>query len=618
MFWRFWRQRKTEEKQDRLAALLVGLVALSCYLPLLPQTVSLEDSAEFVTAAATLGILHPSGAPLYVLLAYPFAHLPFGTVPWRVALFSALCAAAAVALAYLTAATVVRRAGWHFGWPAKFLAAAVCLAVAVTPTWLSQAVYAKNYPLQALLMMAAVYAVVCAAGDEKTTKWLRWAAFWLGLAAANHLAITVLTLPFFLAAFIVAKPTWRRQPAEAAKLLACFSFGPLLYLLLPLRFAMGAPYAAGPINGFSDFMAYVLRTRYADFGGGGWNKFGLIWEQLVRPLAETGPLIAVAAVGGLVGLARLRRPGAAALFALMGVVSAAPLAVMFRSFDWSNESSYIYRIYCLPAYVAFAAISAVGAVWLFGRLRERGFSKGLVVVLAAALPLLLYSSSWLSVRPFVDSFPERYVRGLLASLPSDAVLVINDRETANDTELFVLTYLQVVEKTRLDLTVIQESSLTNFPTRVSLPPAHGLTGLSLRRRTLARATLTDPRFVGRPIFTTYPVDRLMVKSGGGAEPIIWGSRSNGFVYELHPVGVTLPDIELSAPPLPAFMPVPTRDYAMGQLTSRALYVYAGALLEKGDRAAAQDALMKALQADPDPMSADYTAFMAHRAGLMAH
>src|SRR5436190_1383307 len=76
---------------------------LALALPLLPRTVSFEDSGEFVAAAATAGIPHPSGYPLYVLLASIFAKLPFGAVPWRVALFSAVCAAAALAVLFAVA-----------------------------------------------------------------------------------------------------------------------------------------------------------------------------------------------------------------------------------------------------------------------------------------------------------------------------------------------------------------------------------------------------------------------------------------------------------------------------------------------------------------------------------
>ncbi|MBI3963652.1 MAG: DUF2723 domain-containing protein, partial [Candidatus Kerfeldbacteria bacterium] len=53
------------------------------YLFSLAPGIGPEDAGEFVTAAATLGIPHPPGFPLYVLLGFPFTHLPgFSSAVW--------------------------------------------------------------------------------------------------------------------------------------------------------------------------------------------------------------------------------------------------------------------------------------------------------------------------------------------------------------------------------------------------------------------------------------------------------------------------------------------------------------------------------------------------------
>src|SRR5262249_36505116 len=64
-------------------------------------TIYVGDSGELVTAVHLLGIPHPTGYPLYVLLGklWTFA-LPFRSVAWRMSLFSAAAAAAACALLY--------------------------------------------------------------------------------------------------------------------------------------------------------------------------------------------------------------------------------------------------------------------------------------------------------------------------------------------------------------------------------------------------------------------------------------------------------------------------------------------------------------------------------------
>ena len=57
------------------------------------------DAGEFIAAARTLGIPHPPGTPLFVLIAHVWALLvPVGEYAYRTNLLSACCSAAAAAL----------------------------------------------------------------------------------------------------------------------------------------------------------------------------------------------------------------------------------------------------------------------------------------------------------------------------------------------------------------------------------------------------------------------------------------------------------------------------------------------------------------------------------------
>ena len=69
-----------------------------------------------------LGVAHNPGYPLYVLLTYPIALLPIGSLPYRINLFSAVCGALAVALVFLVARRLglrtagepgLRRSAWR-------------------------------------------------------------------------------------------------------------------------------------------------------------------------------------------------------------------------------------------------------------------------------------------------------------------------------------------------------------------------------------------------------------------------------------------------------------------------------------------------------------------------
>src|SRR5262245_16109642 len=64
-------------------------------------TIYVGDSGELVAAVYLLGIPHPTGYPLYTLLGKLWTLLiPFGSIAYRMSLFSAACAAGACAVLY--------------------------------------------------------------------------------------------------------------------------------------------------------------------------------------------------------------------------------------------------------------------------------------------------------------------------------------------------------------------------------------------------------------------------------------------------------------------------------------------------------------------------------------
>lgn len=76
-----------------LAAVVVGFVWLIYILTLAP-TVTFWDAGEFIAAAKVLGIPHPPGTPLFVMMAHVWAHLvPIGEFAVRTNLLSALMSA---------------------------------------------------------------------------------------------------------------------------------------------------------------------------------------------------------------------------------------------------------------------------------------------------------------------------------------------------------------------------------------------------------------------------------------------------------------------------------------------------------------------------------------------
>ena len=168
---------------DASIASTVGLVYFGLYLLTLCRTVFWYDSAEYVTAAVTLGIPHPPGYPLYTLIGHLFTLLPIDPAI-AVNAMSATFAAIAVALAYL----VCRRLG-----VGRVPAGVGAATLGGGKLFWANAVVAEVY-CPALAVVALVLYLMFRSRDEKNFRLTALAGFLAGLGLGIHLSIATLGL----------------------------------------------------------------------------------------------------------------------------------------------------------------------------------------------------------------------------------------------------------------------------------------------------------------------------------------------------------------------------------------------------------------------------------------
>lgn len=199
------------------AAAIVVVVVLIVYLLTLAPSVTFWDAGELIAAAHELGIPHPPGSPLYVIMAHVWGMLvPAGDYAWRINLMSAVAGALAAGCWFLVAVELADRAdaGATIGIRLGAGFAAALLVAFNYSTWRNM-VEAEVYSV-ALLMIAVVawltmrWSRLRRAG--KGERHLLAIIFIWALAVGNHL-LALLTGPAVLA-FMVAESL--RAPLDAA------------------------------------------------------------------------------------------------------------------------------------------------------------------------------------------------------------------------------------------------------------------------------------------------------------------------------------------------------------------------------------------------------------------
>ncbi|MBR9976176.1 MAG: DUF2723 domain-containing protein [Bacteroidetes bacterium] len=113
----------------RGTAIGVFLVSTIVFLRTVAPTISFWDCGEFITAAVTMGVPHPPGAPFFQLVGRMLSLLPLGDLGFRVNLMSTFSSSLTVLFVYLVSIRLLRQ--WK-GEPQNAMAALTMLLSAAT------------------------------------------------------------------------------------------------------------------------------------------------------------------------------------------------------------------------------------------------------------------------------------------------------------------------------------------------------------------------------------------------------------------------------------------------------------------------------------------------------
>lgn len=155
--------RALNRKIHAIVGAVVFILSFLAYFKTVAPTTSFWDCGEFIACSHILGVMHPPGAPLYLLIGRVLTMVPlFADIGLRVNMFSVFISAATVFLTYLVIAHLIRR--WRG--EAKtledrfilfFSSAAGALAFAFTDSQWFNAVEAEVYAFSMFFTVIVVW-----------------------------------------------------------------------------------------------------------------------------------------------------------------------------------------------------------------------------------------------------------------------------------------------------------------------------------------------------------------------------------------------------------------------------------------------------------------------------
>ena len=398
---------KSVSRGDLYWAIAIALLTGTLFLVTLrPDVGGTEDSPKFQFLGQVLGTAHTPGYPFYTIATYLFTRPPFGTLAYRVNLFSAVCGVFSCVLIFLMA----RRLG-----VSRSMAAVASLAAATGfPVW-SNAITAEVYTLSALMSAWTIYLLMA---------WAQTGALWRLFAACavfaaglgNHLTIVGL-LPAALV-YGVAKDRSVLKPPVIGIAAIIGALGVAQYGFVALRTIQGAPYLearATTLRGIYDVII-ARDVSWARFYQAADKVVGIEVPMLLEGLRVHMGTVTVILVVIAIGIAAWRRNYEALLVAGGAAGTLGMIANL-----WGDVVGFI-----TPVIVLLWALAAYGLEAIIRAIRPRDSAVNAVAAAALMLPIWNLYAIYPAIEPLRRPGDGPGLRAMYGRLPPNSAVVAHN------------------------------------------------------------------------------------------------------------------------------------------------------------------------------------------------
>jgi len=426
---------------DKWVWLLILIISFGIYVFNIYPEITNGDSGEFLSASYTLGIAHPPGYPLYLVLLKIFIWI----LPFNPALsgniMSAFFASLAVVFVYKNLLLFYKIIfGKEMLFNIKIVTLFLALFTGIIPLIFSQAIITEVYTLNLFLMLLINF-VFFKIIIYKKLNFIYLFAFLYGISLTNHQTPILLLPVYVIILYYGSLKNFEKHRRHKLIINAVLLFfvGLFIYSYLLIRASSNPVINWGNPSNFVRFFQHITRSEYKEmklvkersfiyFIKQCIEYFKLLWQQL--------GILTLLSIAGIYISFRKNYKTTILTLIFWFILSIGFVYITNPRID--RHILYVSRVFFIPSFVIMIFWLFICIVWLIQKI------KYLIV-----LPVIIFFIAYfVNVKSEQNNFiAYDFSKNVLKTVNKNSALFTVE----GDNPLFALAYLRYVEYLRPDI-----------------------------------------------------------------------------------------------------------------------------------------------------------------------
>ncbi len=416
-----------KEKIFFFSVLLVFILYLIGIYP----SITNGDSGEFLSQANILGIAHPSGYPLYILILKLFISIFHIPPAFAGNLMSAFFAAGTIGFLYLNLDIFAKLYLKNISYR-KISAFIAAILLAITPVFFSQAILTEVYTLNSFFLLLLNYIFLIYIKSKKG-KYLTTFFFLYGIGLTNHL-----TLIIFAPIYVVIIYKNNKSVNNYFKYILFFLLGISVYLYLIIRANASNINWAHPDSLYKLFL-HITRAEYKNMNLVPNRNLIYFLKQIYAYLILLFKQFNFFVIIGILGIFYMQRVNKKInIILILFYIVSSLFFIYYLNTRLDAHILYTARVFYIPSFFIFSVWIFTGFLFLFN------LSKIIIPVILILVIIMFY----FNYKPQRNNYIALdFSKNILKTINYQSALFTVE----GDNPLFALAYLNRVEHRRPDI-----------------------------------------------------------------------------------------------------------------------------------------------------------------------